>query len=74
MATISLAARAYQKSFDVRPYTTLAFTNGTLSAIGDAVAQSTQIIVRLISAESTMLPLIENTDDSSRPARRPPYL
>ncbi|KLO20399.1 hypothetical protein SCHPADRAFT_923568 [Schizopora paradoxa] len=44
MASITLAARAYQKSFDVRPYTTLAVTNGTLSAIGDAVAQGTQIL------------------------------
>ncbi len=49
MASITLAARAYQKSFDVRPYTTLAVTNGTLSAIGDAVAQGAQIFVSLSS-------------------------
>ncbi|EJD04375.1 uncharacterized protein FOMMEDRAFT_83316 [Fomitiporia mediterranea MF3/22] len=43
MATIALAARAYQQSFDTRPYTTLALTNGTLSAVGDCVAQIGQM-------------------------------
>jgi len=42
MATIALAARAYQHSFATRPRTTLAVTNGTLFAIGDGVAQLTQ--------------------------------
>ncbi|KAH8120642.1 hypothetical protein DFH11DRAFT_1500048 [Phellopilus nigrolimitatus] len=46
MASIALAARAYQQSFDARPYTTLALTNGALSAVGDAVAQGAQILVR----------------------------
>ena len=49
MATFALAARAYQQSFDARPYTTLAITNGTLSALGDVVAQAVQIFVRLSS-------------------------
>lgn len=45
MASLVLA-RAYQQSFDSHPYPTLAFTNGALNALGDFVAQSTQIIVR----------------------------
>ena len=46
MAALAIAARsAYQQSFDARPYTTLAVTNGALSAIGDVVAQLSQIIV-----------------------------
>lgn len=45
MASIAYAARAYQQSFDARPYTTLACTNGTLFAIGDCVAQLSQILV-----------------------------
>jgi len=45
MATIALAVRAYQQSFDSRPYTTLAITNGTLTALGDVVAQATQIFM-----------------------------
>jgi protein Mpv17 len=44
MASVALA-RAYQHSFDSHPYATLAFTNGTLTAIGDAVAQSAEKIV-----------------------------
>jgi len=43
MATIALAARAYQQSFEARPRTTLAVTNGSLFAIGDGVAQLTQL-------------------------------
>lgn len=45
MATLALAVRAYQQSFDSRPYSTLAVTNGTLTALGDVVAQATQIFV-----------------------------
>lgn len=41
MASIALA-RAYQQSFETHPYVTLAFTNGTLNALGDAVAQAAQ--------------------------------
>ena len=48
MASITLAARAYQQSFDARPYTTLAFTNGTLNAIGDIAAQIVQIAVSIV--------------------------
>jgi protein Mpv17 len=44
MASVALA-RAYQHSFDSHPYATLAFTNGTLTAIGDAVAQSAEKII-----------------------------
>lgn len=44
MATIQHATRAYQQSFDSRPYTTLAITNGFLSAVGDYVAQVAQIL------------------------------
>lgn len=47
MATIQIAARAYQQSFDTRPYTTLALTNGAFSAIGDTVAQIVQLRVRV---------------------------
>ncbi|KAL5518588.1 hypothetical protein ACEPAH_271 [Sanghuangporus vaninii] len=43
MTSIALAARAYQQSFDARPYTTLAFTNAALNAIGDAAAQIVQM-------------------------------
>lgn len=46
MAALAIAARsAYQQSFDARPYTTLAATNGALSAVGDVVAQLSQIFV-----------------------------
>ncbi|KAI0762617.1 hypothetical protein C8Q74DRAFT_1207785 [Fomes fomentarius] len=41
MANVALA-RAYQQSFEARPYYTLAITNGALSAVGDVVAQFTQ--------------------------------
>ncbi|KAI0735409.1 hypothetical protein C8Q76DRAFT_611041 [Earliella scabrosa] len=41
MANVALA-RVYQQSFESHPYYTLAFTNGVLSAFGDAVAQATQ--------------------------------
>ncbi|KAI5119930.1 hypothetical protein M0805_000895 [Coniferiporia weirii] len=45
MASIAFAVRAYQHSFDSRPYTTLALTNGAFSAVGDAVAQLAQILM-----------------------------
>ncbi|KAI0374398.1 hypothetical protein BV20DRAFT_935863 [Pilatotrama ljubarskyi] len=44
MANVALA-RVYQQSFESHPYTTLAFTNGALNALGDAVAQVTQRLV-----------------------------
>ncbi|KZS96155.1 hypothetical protein SISNIDRAFT_451852 [Sistotremastrum niveocremeum HHB9708] len=40
MDTIAIIGRIYQQSFDARPHLTLATANGTLSAIGDVVAQS----------------------------------
>jgi protein Mpv17 len=46
MASVALA-RAYQHSFDTHPYATLAFTNGALTAVGDGVAQTAQLLVRL---------------------------
>ncbi|KAI0662604.1 hypothetical protein C8Q70DRAFT_959874 [Cubamyces menziesii] len=44
MANVALA-RVYQQSFESHPYTTLAFTNGALNALGDVVAQFTQRVV-----------------------------
>lgn len=44
MATLSIA-RAYQYSFQTRPNVTLALTGGTLNALGDFVAQLSQILV-----------------------------
>jgi len=41
MATLQLA-RAYQHSFETHPNVTLAFTGGSLNALGDAVAQVTE--------------------------------
>ncbi|KAL6304215.1 hypothetical protein BKA93DRAFT_733528 [Sparassis latifolia] len=43
MASIALA-RVYQRSFASHPYGTLAFTNGVFNALGDAVAQVTEIV------------------------------
>ncbi|KAL9715751.1 hypothetical protein Ac2012v2_000193 [Leucoagaricus gongylophorus] len=45
MATLSIA-RAYQYSFQTRPNVTLALTGGTLNALGDFVAQLSQILTR----------------------------
>jgi hypothetical protein len=42
MATV---ARIYQASFEKNPRSTLALTNGTLSAVADACAQSVQLFV-----------------------------
>lgn len=47
MASIALA-RVYQQSFDARPWSTLALTNGALSAFSDVVAQVTQRVVRSV--------------------------
>ncbi|KAI8995337.1 hypothetical protein BD414DRAFT_409829 [Trametes punicea] len=44
MTSVALA-RVYQQSFESHPYTTLAFTNGALNALGDVVAQFTQRVV-----------------------------
>ncbi|KIP11486.1 hypothetical protein PHLGIDRAFT_114613 [Phlebiopsis gigantea 11061_1 CR5-6] len=41
MSSIALA-RVYQQSFEAHPWTTLAITNGALSAFSDVVAQFTQ--------------------------------
>ncbi|TFK76860.1 hypothetical protein BDN72DRAFT_14761 [Pluteus cervinus] len=41
MTTIAIA-RVYQRSFNTRPNTTLAFTGGSLNALGDVIAQITQ--------------------------------
>jgi len=41
MAALTLA-RAYQYSFDTRPNSTLAVTGGSLTALGDVVAQVAQ--------------------------------
>jgi len=43
MASVALA-RIYQQSFESHPHYTLAATNGTLNALGDAVAQSVQLL------------------------------
>ncbi|KAF9036482.1 hypothetical protein BDZ89DRAFT_1130120 [Hymenopellis radicata] len=45
MATITVA-RVYQQSFQAHPNTTLAFTGGTLNALGDLLAQTTQNATR----------------------------
>jgi len=45
MSSIALA-RAYQQSFDSHPYGTLAVTNGALSALGDAVAQLSEGLIK----------------------------
>ncbi|TDL28748.1 hypothetical protein BD410DRAFT_760321 [Rickenella mellea] len=57
MASIAFAARAYQRSFDARPSTTLALTNGTLFALGDAVAQLSQIMQAKSNEEKSYQPL-----------------
>ncbi|KAI0728622.1 hypothetical protein C8Q72DRAFT_833562 [Fomitopsis betulina] len=41
MTSIAVA-RAYQQSFETRPYATLAIANGALNALGDIVAQLTE--------------------------------
>jgi hypothetical protein len=47
MSSIALV-RAYQQSFEAYPHCTLAIAGGALTALGDAVAQLSQYIVRLI--------------------------
>ena len=47
MASIALA-RAYQQSFEAHPHCTLAIAGAALTALGDAVAQLSQYIVRFI--------------------------
>jgi hypothetical protein len=47
MSSIALA-RAYRQSFEAHPHCTLAIAGGALTALGDAVAQLSQYIVRLI--------------------------
>lgn len=44
MSSVALA-RIYQRSFESHPHYTLAVTGGTLNALGDAVAQSVQLLV-----------------------------
>jgi len=48
MASIPIV-RFYQQSFETHPYWTLAFTNGALNGLGDAVAQLSQRVVSLSS-------------------------
>ena len=48
MASIPII-RFYQQSFETHPYRTLAFTNGALNGLGDAVAQLSQHVVSLSS-------------------------
>lgn len=45
MSSIALT-RAYRQSFEAHPHFTLAIAGGALSALGDAVAQLSQDIVR----------------------------
>lgn len=45
MSSIALA-RAYRRSFESYPHTTLAIAGGALTALGDVVAQFSQQIVR----------------------------
>jgi protein Mpv17 len=45
MASLSIVTRFYQQSFETHPYRTLAFTNGLLNGVGDAVAQISQRFV-----------------------------
>lgn len=45
MASLSIVSRFYQQSFETHPYRTLAFTNGVLNGVGDAVAQISQRFV-----------------------------
>jgi len=45
MSTITLA-RVYQRSFEAYPHVTLAVAGGTLTALGDVVAQLSQQIVK----------------------------
>ncbi len=47
MSSITLA-RAYQQSFEAYPHCTLAIAGGALTALGDAVAQLSQYIVRFL--------------------------
>jgi len=47
MATLFIA-RAYQYAFQTRPNVTLALTGGTFNALGDFVAQLSQILVSLL--------------------------
>ncbi len=47
MTSIALA-RAYQQSFEAYPHCTLAIAGGALTALGDAVAQLSQYMVRFI--------------------------
>jgi len=45
--------RVYQAQFDTRPHTTLAATNGGLSALADVVAQTTQMIFNFRQSDTT---------------------
>ena len=72
MANVALA-RVYQQSFESHPYYTLAFTNGVLSAFGDAVAQATQRFVSFVyflPFFSPQLAQIERQDENRRHATR----
>src|SRR5262249_54762674 len=49
--TAIFISRVYQRSFEARPNITLAVTGGLLNALGDAVAQASQSIVRYGSGD-----------------------
>ena len=68
MANIALA-RAYQQSFESHPYYTLAFTNGALNALGDAVAQLAQRLVRTPSPNPRPHIDSQQTDEQSENRR-----
>jgi protein Mpv17 len=69
MSSVALA-RVYQQSFESHPHYTLAVTNGTLNALGDVVAQSVQILVRLAPARCLLLefnlPIVLDTPTRKR--------
>jgi protein Mpv17 len=47
MSSVTLA-RVYRRSFEAYPHVTLAVAGGALTALGDAVAQFSQWIVRFL--------------------------
>ena len=69
MANVALA-RVYQQSFESHPYYTLAFTNGALNALGDAVAQVTQRFVRNLFLSVRSYPEHHQIQRQEEPNRR----
>lgn len=64
MSSVALA-RAYQQSFEAYPHCTLAIAGGALTALGDAVAQLSQYIVRLIFESHTLMLIFFKTISSN---------